>query len=154
MLFSLGRHEEELAAYDQPSNVVTKLWPRGPQEGNSETNGIITSITGDSSQLYFSLKNADSKYYICSLDPNTPMSLEGTVIWPMHTLAYRGSAECRAVAVLEAGTSSFSTTNPVNTASSTSRLPSSSASAHRVPIGMHVFFDIVGVALILTAPWN
>lgn len=101
-----------LLQYDGEANRITKIWPRGGQVGNAELNGIITSMTHDEGDIYWSLKNSSSNYYIMKLDPSRPQSVDGEVIWPAHTIAYRGSAECRAVAIIGAGSVGFSSTNP------------------------------------------
>lgn len=95
-----------LFRYEKDTNVIERIWPRGPQVGNDELNGTITAITGDSGSLYFTLKNSDGNYYIMKGDPTRSVTIAGEDIYPFHSWVYRSTGVVGAALVVPKGTPS------------------------------------------------
>lgn len=98
--------------FDNSTNKLEKLWPRGAQEGNGELNGTITAFAFNEKYVWFSLKNSAGNYYVMQLDATRTVNVGDDTIYPVHTIAYRGANAVTAMAFMKASSLSFSTTNP------------------------------------------
>ena len=68
------------------------IYPQASQAGNPETNGTITALAGNSTNLYMAIKNGAGNSYIMKRAGNA---------W--HTWAYLGANDCNSLAVIGEG---------------------------------------------------
>lgn len=99
-----------LFRYTADSLVVEKVWPKGDQIGNNFNNGIITAITGNSSNLWMVLKNADTTYQLIKCDPYKLFAYNGNDIMPIHPI--KNIAAASALLIVPGASDTLHTTNP------------------------------------------
>jgi hypothetical protein len=103
---------EALIHFDPSTNTLEKLWPRGGQDGHPELNGTIVAMTSSEKYIYFAIKNSASEYYVMRLDPSVTATVDGVVIYPAHSVVYRGTNAITAMAYMKPGANTLSTTHP------------------------------------------
>lgn len=101
-----------LLHFDNSTNELEKIWPRGLQEGNAELNGTITAMTANEKFVWFAIKNSAGNYYVMQLDHARTATVGDVEIYPAHTIAYRGSNAVTAMYHSKASSLALSTTNP------------------------------------------
>lgn len=100
-----------LLRFDPENVVVEKVWPRGPQEGNSVLTGTITALSPSQRHIYFALSSG----YIMKFDPFESFVIDGETVYPTHSIAYAGynTFSTQAIAYIQAGAShSLHASNP------------------------------------------
>ncbi len=103
-------YNSTLYQFKQLNNEITAIWP--PAAGNGELNGTITAITGDDRSLFFAVKNVAGNTYIMKGDPRRPITVDTELVFPFHTMAYRGASDSNALLVAPADADALSSTNP------------------------------------------
>lgn len=98
--------------FDPTDNSVEKVWPRGPQAGNTVLNGTIVGMAPSERYLYFALYNSAGDTYIMKLDPFQPVSVASETIYPVHSIIYRGVLVTKSLSYFTGGSTEFNATNP------------------------------------------
>lgn len=101
-----------LLRFDNTTNKLEKIWPRGAQQGNAELNGTITALAFNEKFVWFAIKNSAGNYYIMQLDPSRTVDVGDDTIYPAHSVAYRSTNAVTAMAHIKASSLGLSTTNP------------------------------------------
>lgn len=94
--FNFGRGT--LMEFDPDSNrrTLRPVW----KAQHPELGGVITAIHGDSTHLYFAIKNHAGNTYIMKGEPE---STEENATFAFHTWAYLGDNDCNAIQIVRVG---------------------------------------------------
>tara|TARA_Y100001960_G_scaffold207735_1_gene216921 strand:+ start:2486 stop:4429 length:1944 start_codon:yes stop_codon:yes gene_type:complete len=84
---------DRLMQIDPYEETFNMLYPTNEMLGNSELNGSITALAGDSDWIYLAQKNAAGNTYLIKINPYRTV----------HTWNYQGSNDCNALLVTGAG---------------------------------------------------
>ena len=103
---------DALFRLDSGNSFVEKVWPHIRQREEDTRTGTITSITGDSKYLYFTIKNLAGNYVLMKCNPYVELTLDTDPLIPVFDINEFTSNACGAMLTVPAASDTFSATNP------------------------------------------